>query len=262
MTPAAQGTGQQAQQPGEANTPVIGVLLVHGLNGSRHDMVELEEALHTEGMLTSNILLPGHGPHGREELPIHWKDWTRAVTSELANLRQQSNIVFLVGHSLGGALVLYTAAHEKVAGVVAMCAPLHLYPMAQPLVSVVKNITPFLPVFRDDVHDPVARRLYQQRANVPRWVPVQPVESLLQFLPHVRTKLPEVTAPALIMAAERDHIVPVRDSHEIYRRLGSREKHFVTFHRSSHVLMKDYDREDVYARTRTFIRQLAVRAAE
>lgn len=237
--------------------PTIGVLLVHGLNGGKHDMVELEAALHAEGLLTSNILLPGHGPNGHKELPIHWQDWTRAVSSELTNLRQQSDIVFLVGHSLGGALALYTAAHEEVAGVVAMCAPLHLYPMAGPLVRAVKNITPFLPVFRDDVHDPVARRLYQQRASVPRWVPVQPVESLLQFLPHVRTKLPEVTVPALIMAAERDHVVPVRDSHEIYRHLGSSEKHFVTFQRSSHVLMKDYDREAVYARTNAFIKQQA-----
>src|SRR5437660_6367133 len=189
----AQRVGRDAHQPGEASAPVIGVLLVHGLNGGRHDMVELEAALLTEGMLTSNILLPGHGPNVREELPVHWRDWTSAVSSELAYLRQQSDVVFLVGHSLGGALALYTAAHEEVAGVVAMCTPLHLYPMAELLVRVVKNVTPFLPVFRDDVHDPVARRLYQQRASVPRWVPVQPTESLLQFLPHMRTKLPEVT---------------------------------------------------------------------
>lgn len=257
MMTRAQRANGHVQLPGEASIPTIGVLLVHGLNGGRHDMVELEAALHAEGLLTSNILLPGHGPNMREELPVHWQDWTRAVSSELAYLRQQSDMVFLVGHSLGGALALYTAAHEEVAGVVAMCAPLQLYPMAEPLVRVVKNITPFLPVFRDDVHDPVARRLYQQRASVPRWVPMQPVESLLQFLPHLRLKLPEVTVPVLIMAAGHDHIVPVRDSHEIYRCLGSREKHFVTFQRSSHVLMKDYDREAVYARTSAFIKHLA-----
>lgn len=251
----AQRASQRANASEGADASVVGVLLVHGLHGGKHDMVELEAALQKEGMLVSNILLPGHGSNLREQLPVHWEDWTQAVAAELAKLKQQSDVVFLVGHSLGGALVLYTAAHEKVAGVVAMCAPLHLYPMAEQVVSVVKNITPFLPVFRDDVADPEARRRYQQRASVPRWVPVQPVESLLQFLPHVRTKLPEVTVPALIMAAAHDHIVPTRDSHEIYRRLGSQKKHLVTFHRSSHVLMKDYDREAVYARTKAFIKE-------
>ena len=41
--------------------PVVGALLVHGLNGSRRDMAELEIALQERGWLTNNMLLPGHG---------------------------------------------------------------------------------------------------------------------------------------------------------------------------------------------------------
>jgi carboxylesterase len=240
-----------------SHQPVVGVLLVHGLNGSRHDMAEVESALHAEGMVTTNMVLPGHDPDVREKVPIAWKEWTEAVSSELAALKQRSGTVFLVGHSLGGALALYTAAHEEVAGVVTMCAPLHLYPLVASLVHMIKTITPFLPVLREDVSDPQARRRYTQRAGTPRWVPVQPVESLFQFLPHVRATLPEVTVPALIMLAGRDHVVPARDSHEIYRTLGSQEKELVIFHRSSHVLMKDYDREKVYAKISAFIKHHA-----
>src|SRR5712691_1706326 len=38
--------------------PVIGVLLVHGLNGSRRDLAELETVLQDHGILTTNMLLP------------------------------------------------------------------------------------------------------------------------------------------------------------------------------------------------------------
>jgi carboxylesterase len=57
----------------------------------------------------------------------------------------------------------------------------------------------------------------------------------------------------LIMTSIHDHVVPARDGREIYLHIGSKEKHLVTFYRSYHVIMKDYDREEVVAKTTTFI---------
>jgi len=101
------------------------------------------------------------------------------------------------------------------------------------------------------VRDPEARHRYAREAY--RWTPMRPVESMLQFLPTLRAELPNVTAPALIMTSIHDHVVPARDGREIYLRIGSKEKHLVTFHRSYHVIMKDYDREEVFAKTIAFI---------
>jgi carboxylesterase len=89
--------------------------------------------------------------------------------------------------------------------------------------------------------------------DVYRWTPMAPVESMLRFLPQLRAELPRITAPALIMASRHDHVVPVSDGREIYRHIGSRDKHLVTFHRSYHVIMKDHDREEVFAKTLAFI---------
>ena len=57
------------------------------------------------------------------------------------------------------------------------------------------------------------------------------------------------------MTSMRDHVVPARDGREIYRLLGSEEKHLVTFHRSYHVIMKDHDREEVFAKTIAFVQR-------
>src|SRR5712664_2459250 len=112
-----------------ARPPVVGALLVHGLNGNRGDMEEVASLLAAYGVVTSNILLPGHGTHVRDMLPIGWPEWAASVKHELRLLKERCDQVFLIGHSLGGALCLHAAAHEEVAGIVTMCAPLHMHPL-------------------------------------------------------------------------------------------------------------------------------------
>jgi carboxylesterase len=251
-------TPQRQSHSSTGDQPVIGVLLVHGLNGSRHDMAELAAVLRSHGMIAENMLLPGHGTRVRDMLPLGWPEWEQAVRHELKQLKQRCDVVFLIGHSLGGALCLHIAAHEEVAGVIPMCAPLHLHPWTKLAVRLAKRLTPLLPTLREDVCDPEARRRYTR--DVYRWTPMAPVESMLQFLPRLRAELPHVKAPALVMISVRDHVVPARDGREIYRLLGSQEKHLVTFYRSYHVIMKDHDREEVFEKTLAFIHRHANQA--
>ncbi|HCP73844.1 MAG TPA: hypothetical protein DIU08_04295 [Ktedonobacter sp.] len=92
-----------------------------------------------------------------------------------------------------------------------------------------------------------------------RWVPVGPVHSgrgqavAPTFLPYLRAELPHITIPILIMTSIHDHVVPARDGREIYRLIGSQEKHLLTFHHSYHMIMKDHDREEVFAKAAAFI---------
>jgi carboxylesterase len=238
--------------------PVIGVLLVHGLNGSTSDMAELQAILQAHGIISKNMLLPGHGRTVRDMFSVGWEDWAQAVRDELNLLKEQCDVVFLVGHSLGGALSLHVAAHEEIAGIVSMCAPLHLHPWLKPAVSVAKYLIPLVPTLREDVRDPEARHRYTR--DVYRWTPLQPVESMIRYLPQLRAELPRVTAPSLIINSLHDHVVPARDGREIYRLIGSREKHLVTLHRSYHVIMKDHDRKEVFDKTLAFIHRHAMNA--
>jgi carboxylesterase len=243
----------QTQQCTPTHSPqsIIGVLLVHGLNGNTGDMAELQDVLQAHGIVTKNMLLPGHGSKVRDMLSIGWEDWAQAVRDELNLLKEQSDVVFLVGHSLGGALALHIAAHEEIAGIVPICAPLHLQPWLKPVVSIGKYLLPLVPTIREDVRDPEARRRYTR--DVYHWTPLQPVESMVRFLPQLRAELDHITAPALIITSLHDHVVPARDGREIYRLIGSREKHLVTLHRSYHVVMKDHDREEVFDKTLAFV---------
>ena len=238
----------------EGEVTQVGVLLIHGLNGNTYDMEELAELLAAHGMLTENILLPGHGTAVRDMLPIGWAEWSDAVQQAYKNLQARCAQVFLIGHSLGGALCLHIAAQEEVAGVITMCAPLHMFPWMIPAVRLAMHITPLVPTVREDVRDPAARKRYTR--NVYRWTPLAPLDSLFRFLPSLRAELPQITTPALIIAAQHDHVVPVKDGIRIYQRLGSQDKHVLILRRSYHVVMKDHDRAEVFAHTLAFIQRV------
>lgn len=231
----------------QAETPTAGVLLIHGLYGSLRDMAEIEIVLRKHKLVTRNLLLPGHGGRMREVFAQGWTEWAAEVRAAYRDMRKQCERVFLVGHSLGGALALHTAAHEEVAGVVSMCAPLYLHLWTRPLVVATKYLLPWVPPLREN-----NRAATSCPCDVRR-PPASHLESMMNYLPILRDELQCIQAPALIMVSRRDQMVPARNGREIYRRIGSREKHLVTFYHSYHVIMRDHDREEVFAKTEAFI---------
>jgi carboxylesterase len=242
---------EQSKEMTGPRDPVVGALLVHGLNGSQHDMAEIRQMLISHGILAESILLPGHGSVVWDMIPLGWPEWSEAVLKEVHALKQRCDIVFLIGHSLGGALCLHAAAHEAVDGVITMCAPARMFSWTLPAVRFAKLFTPIVPTIREDVRDARARRRYTR--DVYRWTPMDPLLSMMHFLPTLRKELARVTMPVLLFASIHDHVVPFRDGHEIYRLLASAEKSLVVLRRSYHVIMKDFDREEVMQKTLDFV---------
>jgi len=233
----------------------VGALLVHGVNGNLGNMHELTRVLTSYNIVTLNVLFPGHGNHMRNMQSINWSEWSNAVHEELRKLRQWCKYVFLIGHSLGGALCLHIAASESVTGIVTMCEPVSMYPGMFPPVRMTKYATVVPPKLREDLRSYEARRRYKSDAFSKS--SMTPVESMLHYLPSLRAELPSVTAPTLIMTAVHDQVILTNDGQTIYRLIGSREKYLVKIHQSHHLLMKAYDEEEIFARVFDFIQSHA-----
>src|SRR5215831_19197205 len=247
---------QETPTSSDPKTAPMRCILVHGFNGEPVDMIELERALAKQGFRTTNMLLPGHGTTLQNFASSRWEDWFAAVREEAEMALDRGERVILIGHSLGGALALGVAAVEpRLSGVVPMCPPTAMHEGMRVAVSRLHRYLPYMPSFGEDVRDRWgARKRYERKAY--RWVALSTAHSLFGALPELRKMLPQVTVPALIVAAHHDHVVPAQDGIDAYKLLGSQEKDLLLLERSFHVVTKDVERDLVSARVSEFcIRQ-------
>ena len=243
-------------QTGSSDT-TSACLLVHGLNGSPYDMKDLATHLQQHGIAAETVLLPGHDIHHRPAARFGWDDWLGAVRQRFDDLAQRHEKVTIVGHSLGGALAISVAAHDpRVAAIATLCAPMELYPGLHSLLNVSRHITPYFPIFREDISDRVERTTYRRR-KVTNMIPIAPLRTLLRALPAVRVALTRITCPVLVIAARNDHVVPMRDGLFVYQHIGSPDKELVILDRSWHMVTRDVEREAVATNVTAFLLRVA-----
>jgi len=97
----------------EADRPVGGVLVIHGLSDSPYSLRAVAERLHAEGYAVVGLRVPGHGTCPRALAETSWKDWTAAVKIAAAGVRRlipDGTPLILAGYSNGGALAVQYAA--------------------------------------------------------------------------------------------------------------------------------------------------------
>ena len=96
----------------EAENPIGGVLLLHGLSDSPYSLRVLGQRLHAEGYTVIWLRLPGHGTNPRALAQVSWTDWTAAVRVAMRGLKQRLPAgapLILGGYSNGGALSVHYA---------------------------------------------------------------------------------------------------------------------------------------------------------
>jgi alpha-beta hydrolase superfamily lysophospholipase len=95
-----------------ADKPIGGVLLLHGLSDSPYSLRALGQRLHAEGYTVIWLRIPGHGTCPAALANVSSEDWLAAVKVAMRGLRDQlpdGAPLILGGYSNGGALsVLYT----------------------------------------------------------------------------------------------------------------------------------------------------------
>lgn len=218
------------------------VLVLHGFTGSPWEVRPLAEALAARGYHVHAPRLPGHGGAPEAMQYVTWRDWEAAADEALLKLQGAAHC-FVAGLSMGALLALLLAArHPTKVKALALLAPVWAF---RPLDARLLRALRFLPLpewtgawiskSASDIEDPLA---HADNPLLPRY-PLGRLFDLFRVQDHARAALPEVTAPALVMASPNDHVVSPKGVEALAAALHTTPR---WLGQGFHVVTRDLDR--------------------
>jgi len=224
-------------------------LMIHGFTASPNEMIELSERINSEfGDYVYAMRLKGHGEVPSKIIDLSLEDWYEQVDEEFENLNSKCENVNIVGFSFGGALATRLAEEKKLKNVY-LLAP---YVYARYKVIRIFKLETYLDLFAEmigyskktklaQINDPEGLKSYISYWNFP----VVPVLKSQLFLIDLVKDLNKIDEPILIQHSKNDDTADILSSRIIFETIISEDKEFVIFERSNHVLLFDYDKEEV-----------------
>ncbi|MBN2551016.1 MAG: alpha/beta fold hydrolase [Anaerolineales bacterium] len=239
-----------------------GCLLVHGFTGAPKEMRGLGEHLAAQGRTVLGVRLAAHATRPEDMIRARWQDWLASVEDGWHILRGCCDQVFVMGLSMGGMLTLTFAAQNpgdercRLGGIVVMAAPHHL--PNDPRLRFVKPLSrlqPFMPKGPDNYFEPEA---FKEHVCYPV-DPTRAYAELLEMAAVLRSGLPRITAPALLIYSHQDLAVTEAEGHMelIYASLGSADKRKLWIENSSHVITCDAQHQQVFQAASDFVDRLS-----
>jgi carboxylesterase len=232
-----------------------GCLLLHGFTGTPAEMRPIAERLAARGYSIRAPLLPGHGTRVEDLASTRWPEWFAAAEASWDEIRARSGAGAVVGLSMGALLALHLARQRdrEVGAVVALAPPIRLREQRNAESALWMRFLPRLPRRFEIVpkrrKDPATERITPAYDEIP----LRALASMVELQRVVRTELPLVTAPALVLAGDIDETIAPTAAEEVERALGSPSKMRLTFARTGHIMTEDADASAVLAAVEDFL---------
>lgn len=225
-----------------------GVLLIHGFTGSPAEMRLLGEYLQAQGYTVLAPRLCGHGTSPEEMAKTAWRHWYTEVENGYHYLQGFCREVSVVGLSMGALLALKLALEYPVKQIVTMSAPFFLTDRRLPFLPIYRLFKRFAPKRRRKLY-PVDGK-YSVAYNR---TPLSSLESLLELIEQVKTSLPVVSRPLLIIQSRSEHTVRPEGAQYLYDYAGSSRKQLIWLENSGHIVTLDRERDLVFAGIHEFL---------
>jgi carboxylesterase len=229
----------------------VGALLIHGYTGSPQGLRGLGEHLADRGLTVKAPRLPGHGTSWQDLDSYRYPDWVAEVERAYGELQQATSEVFLVGLSFGAALGLNLVQRRpgEIKGLVTIAGLVKTFDPRRPLAGVISRLVRSLPGVSNDIADPDMREIAYDR------LPARATYSMVRFLDVVRARLSEIDVPLLVIHSHNDHTVDPRNAQLIFDGVASVDKALEWFDLGYHVLTLDLERERIFERVYSFIKE-------
>lgn len=234
--------------PWSAEGSRVGVLVVHGFTGNPSSMRGLAEAFAEAGYSVELPRLPGHGTTVEDMITTGWPDWSGEAEAALSRLQQRTDVQFVAGLSMGGALTVWLATrHPELSGIICINAAVGVQEeMVAGVKAMVEAGQSVMDGLGSDIADPeVTESAYDQ-------TPLVPMLSFFEGLSGFNNDLARISQPVLILNSPQDHVVPPADS-DLLAESVSGPVERVTLERSYHVATQDYDKDLIIEKALDFV---------
>ena len=252
-----------------------GVLLLHGLASGPQELQFLARGLQRSGYTVRVPVIRGYSHAPGQSLYPH-ADWAAAALSEFDALLYECDSVAVGGLCIGAVLALQVALMRptQVNALLALSTTLHYDGWASPwsrrllplaaMVPWVGNIgvrerAPF-GVKDERMRAWIAKQMREAGAS-DAGAAVLHVRDLLEsrrLMAAVRIRLPEITAPTLLLHARDDAAASLRSAFEVAQRVSSVRLHCVVLRDCYHMISIDREKQCVLAELVDFLSQFLV----
>ena len=247
------------------------VLLFHGLCANPLELAPVAKSLREVGYVVEVPAIDGYGVSSStgEQLPVPpFEQWLDEATARFDRLAARHGRVAVGGLCMGAVLALALAARRPAAAMVLISTTLHFDGWN---VSPWRRLLPlaYLPVLRRRMSfretAPYGLKNERLRAWVEQAMASHHVSAVgaarlsaaslfeaTRLIRHVRARLGQLGAPAVVLHASEDDVAGPRSVRELQHRLGAApEVHW--FHDSYHMLTLDNERTAVARTVRDFL---------
>ena len=260
--------------PGNKN----GVLLIHGLTGTPHEMRMLANGLHKAGFTVYAIQLAGHCGTEADLCKTSWQDWYQSVQDGADYLAQHVDNVFVAGLSMGAVLALKLASDRpvQIKGVGVLAPTFRYDGWSIPLWA--KKAFHFLVFFKKigifqkcsfierppyGIKDKQIRAVISQKMLsgdvASAGIPANPYPALaeMQLLAkNVKAQLPKIVSPCLIIHSGDDDVADIETNAKLVEKNVSGSKKLVILNDSYHLITVDKERREVIKECITYFNNI------
>ena len=231
------------------------VLCIHGYTGYPGEVVRPAKDLYERGFDIYAPRLPGHGTSGKDFLKSSGKDWVGVCLNAARDLVARYESVYVLGHSMGGAIASVVAAEVPEIKKLVLAAPaVALYPRQLPArPDLIGFVSLFIHRIRHKwASDPGYVMYYEDApaddpylgAEYWSWLYPRQLYHLFKLMLYAgRYSLPKIKCPTLVICSTKDQVVGTATSDLAMERLGG-EKKRVDLENGTHYLFYDKDKKE------------------
>ncbi len=235
------------------------VVIVHGYAEHSTRYTHVAEHLANQGYATEIFDLRGHGQsEGKRAFVRSFDEHLIDLDQFLARVRRRvkTKSIFLLGHSMGGAIVTLYAISRKpdLNGLILSGPALKISDDVSPLLvrmsSIIGMILPKLPTIKLDSsgisRDPEIVERYDNDPLVYRGgIPARTGAGITGATKKIQAQMETITLPLLILHGADDRLANPEGSKSLYERAQSKDKTFKLYEGLYHEVMNEPEKEMV-----------------